>query len=390
MSHALTTPAVVTPVPAPAAPPRTVRLLAVDALRGLALALMALDHTAFFTRASVQAEWNAGEPRVLPGLGWVLTGLMTNMGAPTFWVLSGVSIALMAQAAARNGRPDSEVTRFVLTRALVLLALDLTLIPLMWELRRSFQFGYVFDLLSSLAVSLVLLGLVRRLPRAAVLAVALGMIAAFQTIVPRLPAGAVQWPLAARMWLVFGYGHGSGVPFPVLGWGGLMLLGYAIGPAVTGAAFSRPRAWLVTGTALLALWLTVRLGAAWGSPAAWHPGDPALWWFVMSKGPPGLDFLAFNLALGCFAMAALIPPSRQPQAVPMRWLIRLGKASLFVYAAHVVVYPVLGRLGLHALRYAPVVRVIVVWLAGLALLVPAAGWWRGLKERHPRSLFHYL
>jgi uncharacterized membrane protein len=373
-----------------AAVARTRRLAAFDALRGLALALMALDHAMFFTRLSVQAEWNVGEPRVLPGTGWVITGLLTNFAAPTFWMLAGISLALMAEAGRRAGRPDANVTRFILWRAAILFALDLTVVPLAWELRRDFHFGYVFDLLSSVGVSMLMLAAVRRLPRAWIGAIGLAVLAGFQAAFRLLPPDAVRWPLAARMWVVYGYGHGTGVPFPVLAWAPLVLVGYAIGPAVTRPAFTRARTWGVVALLLALAWLAVRLAGGWGSPAPWRAGDPKLWFVVMSKGPPGLDFLLWNLAIGALLMAAVVATARDPERAPMRWLIRLGQAPLFVYAAHLVVYPVIGRLGLHALRYAPLARAAVVWLAGLALLVPGAAWWRGVKLRHAGTPLRYF
>lgn len=369
---------------------RSRRLTAIDALRGLALAMMALDHCTFFTRASVQAEWNVGEPRVLPGLGWVLAGLITNFAAPTFWLLAGVSVSLMSESVRRANRSDGEVTRFILMRAAVLLAFDATLVPLAWELRRDFHFGYVFDLLSSIAVSMLLLGALRRLPRAAIAGLGVALLAAFQTAFRMLPADAVQWPLAARMWMVFGYGHGTGVPFPVLAWAPLLLIGYGIGPALAQPAFSRARTWLGVAALLLMAWLPLRLAGGWGSPVPWRPGDPALWFFVMAKGPPGLDFLLWNFGLGALAMAGIVAAARQPDRIPLRWLVQLGQAPLFVYVAHLVAYPIIGRAGLHVLRDAPVVRVLVVWLAGLALLVPGAAWWRSVKERHRGTPLRYL
>src|SRR5258705_2329640 len=122
----------VAPAPTPA-PHRqaqaSARLAVVDALRGVAILLMALDHSAFFSHVSVQAEHNSDYPTVLGAWGYVVTGLLTNIAAPTFWLLSGASIALLADSSRRRRGSEWAATRFLLIRAGLLVVLDLTLVP---------------------------------------------------------------------------------------------------------------------------------------------------------------------------------------------------------------------------------------------------------------------
>jgi len=68
----------------------------------------------------------------------------------------------------------------------------------------------------------------------------------------------------------------------------------------------------------------------------------------------------------------------------------LGRASLCVYVAHLVIYKVLAWLGLGILPNDEGLRYLVTWISGLALLIPLARWWRALKERHHQGLLRYL
>jgi uncharacterized membrane protein len=72
------------------------RILAIDAMRAIALAAMALDHAAASVGVSLQAETYGGQAAILASWPYWVTGLFTNLAAPTFWLLSGASIALFA------------------------------------------------------------------------------------------------------------------------------------------------------------------------------------------------------------------------------------------------------------------------------------------------------
>lgn len=69
-----------------------------------------------------------------------------------------------------------------------------------------------------------------------------------------------------------------------------------------------------------------------------------------------------------------------------------GQAPLFVYVLHLAVYKVLGRAGLHLIPHQDAVRYALVWITGMALMLPLARAraYRGLKERHRSGVLRYL
>ena len=175
---------------APAAPPgpagaaRAPRLASSDLVRGAVMVLMALDHVRdYVTRLRIQPENLAQGSAALFATRWV-----THFCAPAFALLAGVGIGL----AMRRGKPAGAMSRFLVTRGLWLIALDLVITPVGW------RFG--FDLLPAFALVLWALGLsmivmaaLVHLPRAVVATGAVAMIALHNLLDGIRPADLGAW-----------------------------------------------------------------------------------------------------------------------------------------------------------------------------------------------------
>src|SRR5262245_43326949 len=106
-----------TPAGTPAAPARPrARAESIGVVRGVVIALMALDHVRVF----------AGVPAGGPTAAVFLTRWVTHFCAPAFFFLAGTSAFLRGNGAA--GAPA--LTRWLVTRGLVLVVLELTVIRL--------------------------------------------------------------------------------------------------------------------------------------------------------------------------------------------------------------------------------------------------------------------
>ncbi len=375
------------------APPPSRRLLAIDALRGLALALMALDHVSYLVRVNVVAEDYAGVAQHLSSWPYVVIGLFTNLAAPAFWALSGISIGLLTRQRLARGESEWSVSRFLLIRAAILILIDLSVDAVARGTDARVAYGYVFDVLSSLAVSMAMMSVLRRLPVWLLLGLMLSLLAGYQELIHWILRGQLDssryW---TALWLTYSSHTHPRVWFPVLGWIGLMGVGYALGRYSDAPSAGRPRTWALGGIALLSLWISIRSGCGYGCFVPFQPGEP--WWlfFVMSKGPPSLDYLSFNLGLACLVFAAFKLRPQWLERPPLRWLVALGQASLFIYVAHLVVFRLLAPTSLALVpNVVPrMPRFLMIWVVGLAILIPLAGPYRALRARHRDSVLRYL
>jgi uncharacterized membrane protein len=369
------------------------RLVGIDALRGLALVLMALDHASFFTRTSIIVEYYVGAPLKLWSWPYVVLGMLTNVAAPTFWTLSGVSIALLEAARRRRGESQWSISRFLLIRAVILVVLDASVNAMAWGNREFLTYDYAFNVLSGLAVGMVLLSGLRFLPLGVLGTATVALLVGYQGLVSAVPEALLdRYGYWLTVWITFSERTTPHVWFPVLGWFGLMGLGYVLGRHADAPAARRPRTWLVVGAALLAAWFAIRSLGGYGNFVPYVQGEPWYYFLIMSKGPPSLDFFTFNLGLAALALAGLLACSQWLQRRPLRWLVVVGRASLFFYVVHLAVYRVLGLVSAAVIpmRDPRLLRYLATWLVGLVLLIPLAERYRRVRDRHPRWVLRYL
>ena len=199
------------------------RVVAVDIVRGLVMVIMALDHVReLWSPTFVRPEDVAYASVLLFFTRWV-----THFCAPTFVFLSGVSIYLYQQKQPNR----AAVSRFLLTRGLWLVALELVVINFI------LQWGYGVLLLQVIWVigaGMVLLAGLLWLPRWLLAALAIVIIAGHNLLPNIQPVTA-----ANAGWAML---HNAPFALPVPGlppllvayslgpWLGVLLAGYVVGP----------------------------------------------------------------------------------------------------------------------------------------------------------------
>src|SRR6476620_9682329 len=102
------------------------RLESIDVLRGIVMILMALDHVRDYFGVPANPTDPAQASAALFFTRWI-----THLCAPTFFLLTGVGAYL-----ARQRRTPGDLARFLLTRGLWLIVLELTVLRC---------FGYQFN-----------------------------------------------------------------------------------------------------------------------------------------------------------------------------------------------------------------------------------------------------
>jgi uncharacterized membrane protein len=143
--------------------PRPARWEAVDALRGVVMVLMALDHVrVYFTDAHFSPTDLNRTTAALFFTRWV-----THFCAPAFFLLAGLGASLSLG----RGKTRSTLAFYLITRGLWLMVLEVTVVSFAW----TFNFTpmmYELGVIWALGCSMVMLGGLVYLPRALIAAFA--------------------------------------------------------------------------------------------------------------------------------------------------------------------------------------------------------------------------
>jgi uncharacterized membrane protein len=383
------------PPPEPSTSPALfARLDSLDLWRGVVMVLMAIDHVRVYS----------GVPAGGPSAGVFFTRWVTHFCAPGFVFLAGTAAFFYGRKVA-DGRT---LSRYLLTRGLLLVLLELTVVRLSWTFTPTSLGTPLAGVIWMLGWCMVLMSALVKLPVRAIGLIGLATIL-FQDVF-RLLARALPAPLAWLGQFVYTGGEAAlgGVTvfilYSIVPWIGVMAVGYAFGEILLRDPAARRRACLrigVTSTVVFVI-AAVALVAIAGSPEM-----PALLQVLnQRKYPASQLFLLMTLgppiALLPFAEAARGPLARVFQnfgRVPMfyyllhiplihvlaliAWKLRDGQVhpEWFVMAPFVSVEPA-ARWGLPLLYLVFVIAVVILYFP--------SRWLAGVKARGRHAWLRYI
>ncbi len=367
---------------------------AIDAVRGLVMVLMVLDHARDFFFG-----WRV-DPMDLDETTPILffTRWITHFCAPGFVLLAGAAAYLYGRQ-----RSAAERRRFLLTRGLWLIVLEVTVVRFGWVPEPFYRFT-MLQVIWALGWSMVLLAPLSALsPRWLVAGGAL-MVALHDLLDPihagTFGDGSFFWAvLHERARFEPLPGHHLGVMYPLIPWVGVMAIGFGLGQLFTREASER-RSWLLRlGLSLTLGFLLVRGMNVYGDPRPWTShvdGTLTVLDFLdCEKYPPSLSYLLMTLGpillvLWLFERVAF------PESV-MQPLLVFGRVPLFFYVAHLYLLRFVGlafaysRWGAAAFELPPgghagspelpLWATYLAWLSALLILYPACRAYGRLKAR---------
>ena len=365
------------------------RLLCIDALRGLVILFMLLDHV----RETFLLHRQVSDPMSIDSTEPVLfiSRTLAHLCAPVFVLLTGLSAFLYGQK--YQGRRD--VSAFLFKRGLFLVVLEFTLVNFAWTFQLPPSVIYM-QVIWAIGVSMLALAALVWLPRPLLIAVALVIIGGHNLLdgLHFAPGSALQngWAiLHERSWIDVTDSLRLRITYPVLPWIGVIALGYALGPWFANATQPavRQRYLLLSGVGALVGFVVLRATNSYGEKPwqAYESGVQTLMsFFNVTKYPPSLLFLALTLGLGLLVLLAFERVGHK------RWISVLavfGAAPMFFYLLHLYVLKVLyvacvALLGLNHGNYFGFESMGAVWLVALLLplaLYPPVHWFARLKAR---------
>jgi uncharacterized membrane protein len=382
------------------------RLASVDLLRGAAMILMALDHTRdFFT-----ADRFAPEDLHHTSGPLFFMRFITHFSAPVFFVLAGTG----AYLSLAQGRSVAQVSKFLWTRGLWLVFLNLTVVSFAWTSIFPFLFS---DVLWSLGWSMVAMAFLIRLPVRWIAALGVAIIFTHNLLDRVNPVALGKF---SGLWLIL---HGYGgfwiepdriwffVLWPLIPWLGVMAVGYALGSLMHGKDW--PKLIFRIGAASLITFAFLRAFRLYGNSHHHIFGVAAGRWqleptlsltiasfFDTLKYPPSLQFLLMTVGPCLMALAwlATVNPERRLSKI----VLVFGRVPLFYYVVHLFVIHMMAVYVAilfkqkaawllyggfmvnrppdgygHSLPF-----VYLMWLLSVLIMYPFCKMFMGLKERH--------
>jgi uncharacterized membrane protein len=384
------------------------RIESVDVVRGIAIILMALDHTRDFF-GDIAADPTA-LATTTPAL--FFTRWITHFCAPAFFLLTGTGACLSLCK-----MPKAALARYLLTRGVWLIFLELVVMRFALQFNIDYHVTIVTVLWALGWAMIALAGLIW-LPIPLIAAIGVAMVAGHNLLDGISSASfgplAPLWTILHAPGIVFNNGRFLVViSYVLLPWVGVTALGFCLGRLFQGDA-ARRKAWLLwLGIGLTVAFLVLRFVNVYGDPAPWSSQGSLLWTLMsflnVTKYPPSLLFLA--MTLGPVLLLLRVFESRTPRLFQPALIV--GKVPLFFFVLHFFLIHLLAVLA-SWLRYgeigemfrspdlahfpfspppgwgAPLPVIYAIWIAVVLLLYPLCRWYAQLKQRSKARWLSYL
>ncbi|MBK8698629.1 MAG: DUF1624 domain-containing protein [Saprospiraceae bacterium] len=325
----------------------TNRIDSIDMVRGLAMAIMALDHVRDYFHVAA----NTDDPLNLQTTTVVLffTRWVTHFCAPIFVFLSGTSIYLQSQR-----KTSAELATFLIKRGFWLIFAEWFIVSLAWTFNPAYAL-IPFQVIWAIGISMVILGIVVwfKFPLRFIFIIGLILVAGHNLLdIPETTPG-----FSAGFWWDL-FHHGYFMPYEILDghsallvyafpvWLGVMMLGYCAGVWFK-AEVSRPqrRTWLLrAGLGAIVFFAILRYSNVYGDPVDWsvqRDGMKTLLSFLnVDKYPASLLYLCITLGPSFILLAIMEGLQNKFTGI----LTTFGRTAFFYYIVHLYLIHFLSML----------------------------------------------
>jgi uncharacterized membrane protein len=310
----------------------TRRLPAIDALRGLVMVIMALDHVRDFFHRDAMLFSPTDLARTTPIL--FLTRWITHFCAPVFMLTAGMGAFLWW----KRNRTRRQLSAFLLTRGVWLVLLELVVMRGAYYFDYSLQYPILLLVLWSLGACMIALAALAWLPLRLLAVLSIAALALHNCLDG---VQATHFGSFAPLWNIF---HQVGafpvagrlviVGYPLAPWTALIAAGFCLGRIFLMEPLARRRILLLIGSGSTLAFVILRAMNVYGDLAPWTTQRTAVYTLLSflncTKYPPSLDFLLMTLGPALLVLAyfdTLSFRSTNP-------LLVLGRVPLFFFVLH--------------------------------------------------------
>lgn len=366
------------------------RFVGVDALRGLIIVVMALDHANhFIAQKHPQGElWGGPFPHYSSALPF-LTRFVTHIAAPGFFLLMGIGMTLFALSRRKKGWSRWRVSRFFLIRGLLLITIQFVLVNRAWELSPggwglNTYVGVLFALGGTMILASGLVWL--RSSHLIGLSIILFIVTELLHPDPEL-WGSINWQPVNLLLVYPGGDFTLWSNYPILPWLELVVFGLAFGYWMADDPHRATKLGLRLGVVFLVSFLLLRYLDGFGNI---RPRSHGSWidFLNVVKYPPSLTFTLLTTGINLIFLRVFTVLGIK-RAYLLQPLAIYGQAPLLFYVLHLFVYAGLGYLFFPGGTSIP--AMLPLWIIGLLILFPVCVWYVQFRNgKREESLWRYV
>ncbi|MGA2408227.1 MAG: heparan-alpha-glucosaminide N-acetyltransferase domain-containing protein [Bacteroidales bacterium] len=381
------------------------RIRSIDITRGVVMVIMALDHVRDFIHITSMSQ----NPLDLQTTTTLLffTRWVTHICAPTFVLLSGVS----AFISFRRQNNLSESRRFLLTRGLWLVFLELTFVTFALWFDIHFRL-LLLEVISAIGFSFIILSFLLKLPSRVI-----GLIGIFIVFSHNLlqgisfPANQISVILSSVLFRPNLMPISNDLAFysayPIIPWLGILLIGFGCGEFFKLPGEKRKKLFLKIGLSVLMLFAVIRFINIYGDPSKWASQKSSMFTFLsfinLTKYPPSLLFTLMFIGVAFLILYLSEDVKNRFTEI----LEAFGRVPLFYFIIHLYIIHSLMFIILIIQGYSwsdfvfglfkngrpttgggvGLLWIYLIWIGVVVILYPLCKYYGNYKGAHPENIF---
>ena len=308
------------------------RLSSLDALRGAVMIIMALDHVRDFFHAGAMSFSPTDLTQTTPVL--FFTRWITHFCLPVFMFAAGMGAFLFGQ---RN-HTKGQLARFLWTRGLWFIVLELTVMRLAYNFNFSLRFLIILLILWIFGICMIAMAAFIHLPVRWLAALSVAVILFHNCLdgirASQFGSGAWAWNLLHQPGILSVAGKQGLVTYTMAPWIAVMAAGFCFGQVFLLEPAVRRRVMLRTGLALTIAFVVVRAVNLYGDQVPWTHQKSGVFTMLSflncTKYPASLDFLLMTLGPALLVLA-YFDQRTSNDANPF---IVFGRVPMFYFVLH--------------------------------------------------------
>ncbi|HMQ07910.1 MAG TPA: heparan-alpha-glucosaminide N-acetyltransferase domain-containing protein [Saprospiraceae bacterium] len=380
--------------------PKT-RVESIDLLKGLAMIIMALDHTRdYFHSSAFLFDPTDPTQTTLPIF---LTRFITHFCAPIFCFLAGTSAWFVGQRKSKR-----ELSSFLVKRGLWLIFIEVSIVNFAWQFDFSFSVNGI-AVIAMLGISMILLAGLMHIPRNYLMIFCCLVIFGHNLFDKVQMTDNMVWAIIHQQtFFTYDSGFKFYISYPIVPWFAVMAMGYTFGSYYdrTYDRTMRKKIFNIIGLCLISLFFILRFMNTYGDPVLWSPMESfdktLMSFFQLTKYPPSLLFLLFTMGF----MFLFLSNSEKLKGKVISYCTLFGRVPFFFYIIHLYIIHILtalfakfsgfGWLLLELpdwINEIPEVKgygynlwvVYAVWIGIVFITFPFCKWYDRYKSGHPEK-----